>query len=268
MAILKFSKFKKERSAVREAKTKQSLNKKHIELFNEKLKEFGVSTPTELSEVDQIKFFDSLKPVLEAKEQAGESGLAKEDQKGDKIKLKYLDDDADGKIDKSDGKGSGVPAKKEEVNASGKVVEAKEQAGESGLAKEDQKGDNIEKKYLDDDADGKMDKSDGKGSGTPAKKEEVNASGKVVEQTTEEKLEEALAKIAILEAKKPVDEAVILEADVKDAAGFKAYAEALLKKAHGDDYDAAKAKETIDGIAKEHGDDWGAAIGVIHGSLA
>ncbi len=58
------------------------------------------------------------------------------------------------------------------------------------------------------------------------------------------------------------------EAEVKTEAEFKEYAEKVLKKAHKDDYDEAKAKETIDGILKKSDGDLGAAVGMLTSGLA
>lgn len=65
-----------------------------------------------------------------------------------------------------------------------------------------------------------------------------------------------------------VNEGVIKEEDVKSEADFKEYAMAVLKKAHPDDFDEAKANETIDGILKKCGDDYGAAVGMLQASLS
>lgn len=58
------------------------------------------------------------------------------------------------------------------------------------------------------------------------------------------------------------------EAEVKTEAEFKEYAEKVLKKAHKDDYDEAKAKKTIDGILKKSDGDLGAAVGMLTSGLA
>ena len=63
-------------------------------------------------------------------------------------------------------------------------------------------------------------------------------------------------------------EAAMNEAEIKTEDEFKEYAENLLKKAHGDDYDEAKAKETIDGILKKADGDFGAAVGMITSGLS
>jgi hypothetical protein len=58
------------------------------------------------------------------------------------------------------------------------------------------------------------------------------------------------------------------EAEVKTEAEFKEYAEKVLKKAHKDDYDEAKAEETIDGILKKSKGDMGAAVGMLTSGLS
>lgn len=65
-----------------------------------------------------------------------------------------------------------------------------------------------------------------------------------------------------------VNEGEINEADIKDDESFKEYAKEILKKAHGDDYDEAKAEETISGLlAKKEGDDYGKLVGSLQNSL-
>lgn len=63
-----------------------------------------------------------------------------------------------------------------------------------------------------------------------------------------------------------VFETGINEKDVKNAADFKEYAEAVLKKVHGDKYDQAKADEVVKGLSDEaeKSGDWGAAIGKLN----
>jgi hypothetical protein len=64
-----------------------------------------------------------------------------------------------------------------------------------------------------------------------------------------------------------VKESEVNEAEVKSDADFKEYAEKVLKKAHGDKYDEAKAAKTIEGILKKADGDYGAAVGIINSSL-
>lgn len=63
------------------------------------------------------------------------------------------------------------------------------------------------------------------------------------------------------------EEEQLKEADIKSDDDFKEYATNLLKKAHGDDFDEAKANETIEGILKDTDGDYGAAVGIIQASL-
>ena len=65
-----------------------------------------------------------------------------------------------------------------------------------------------------------------------------------------------------------INESVINEADIKSEAEFKEYAEKVLRKAHKDDYDEAKAEETIDGILKKSKGDMGAAVGMLTSGLS
>jgi hypothetical protein len=57
--------------------------------------------------------------------------------------------------------------------------------------------------------------------------------------------------------------------EVKDEKSFKEYAENVLKKAHGDDYDEKIADKVIKGIISKMGDskDWGQAIGRLTSGL-
>ena len=64
-----------------------------------------------------------------------------------------------------------------------------------------------------------------------------------------------------------MEESTVNEAEVKSEAEFKEYAMALLKKAHPDDFDEAKANSTIEGILKKCDGDFGAAVGMITSSL-
>jgi hypothetical protein len=66
-----------------------------------------------------------------------------------------------------------------------------------------------------------------------------------------------------------VNEQNINESEIKDEKEFREYAHAKLKKAFGDEYDEAKANETVDGILKDNKElvdkgDWGALVGVLN----
>ena len=85
-----------------------------------------------------------------------------------------------------------------------------------------------------------------------------------VRKKTEDLLE-VIAKV-ITDAK--MESVEVNEADIKSEAEFKEYAEKVLKKAHKDDYDEAKAEETIDGILKKSKGDMGAAVGMLTSGLS
>lgn len=58
------------------------------------------------------------------------------------------------------------------------------------------------------------------------------------------------------------------ETEVTDEKSFREYAEAVLKKAHGDDYDEKIGNKVIDGIiAKVKDNNWGEAIGRLTSGL-
>lgn len=68
--------------------------------------------------------------------------------------------------------------------------------------------------------------------------------------------------------KKSTSKMPVNEADIKDEKSFREYANTVLKKAHGDDFDQKIADKVIDGIiSKVEGDDWGAAVGRLTSGL-
>lgn len=64
-----------------------------------------------------------------------------------------------------------------------------------------------------------------------------------------------------------IEESVINESEINSDEEFKEYAETVLQKAFGEDYDEAKAKEVIDGILSKVDGDYGAAVGMLTSSL-
>lgn len=81
----------------------------------------------------------------------------------------------------------------------------------------------------------------------------------------DEKFEEFHAKLA--ESLSAEVEQVLEGGEIKDEKSFREYATNMLKKAHGDDYDEGKAKETIDGIIGDVDGDWDKAVGKIQSSM-
>jgi len=107
-----------------------------------------------------------------------------------------------------------------------------------------------------------------------AKLKEFNA--KSILDLTEEQLDQFNSYIKTLkeEIKKTDSKKIakedgkVNEKDVTDEKSFREYAEAVLKKAHPDDYDEKIANKVIDGlISKVKDDDWGSAIGRLTSSL-
>jgi hypothetical protein len=64
-----------------------------------------------------------------------------------------------------------------------------------------------------------------------------------------------------------VEESTVTEAEVNSDEEFMEYAMTVLKKAHGDNFDEAKAKETAEGILSKVNGDYGAAVGILQSSL-
>lgn len=68
--------------------------------------------------------------------------------------------------------------------------------------------------------------------------------------------------------KKSTSKMPVNEADIKDEKSFREYANEVLKKAHGDDFDQKIADKVINGIiSKVEGDDWGSAVGRLTSGL-
>jgi hypothetical protein len=62
-----------------------------------------------------------------------------------------------------------------------------------------------------------------------------------------------------------VAESVVNEEEINNDDEFRAYAETVLKKMHGSEYDANKAKEVINGLlSKKDGNDYGAIVGMLN----
>ena len=59
----------------------------------------------------------------------------------------------------------------------------------------------------------------------------------------------------------------VSEAEITSDGAFRKYAEKILKKAFGDDFDAEKAADTIEGLIKKY-DEYGAMVGAIKSSLS
>lgn len=92
------------------------------------------------------------------------------------------------------------------------------------------------------------------------------------EELEEEELEETvtsnyLNNSAVKSFSQFVVESTINEKDITSDEQFKEYAEAVLKKAFGDEYDEDKAQEVVDGLTSKYSGDYGAMIGALTSSL-
>ena len=85
----------------------------------------------------------------------------------------------------------------------------------------------------------------------------VNAAG--YKGSRGKKITDELMKIAT--------ESLVIESEVNSDEEFAEYAETVLQKAFGEDYDEAKATEVIDGILSKVDGDYGAAVGMLTSSL-
>jgi hypothetical protein len=88
-------------------------------------------------------------------------------------------------------------------------------------------------------------------------------------ELSEEELENFNAYVKTIKEKLAGKKSSLKEAEVTDEKTFREYAENVLKKAHGDDYDEDIAKKVIDGIVSKVGKDgdWGQAIGRLTSGL-
>jgi hypothetical protein len=64
-----------------------------------------------------------------------------------------------------------------------------------------------------------------------------------------------------------VKEGTVNEKEIKSDAEFEEYATEILKQAHGEDFDEAKAKEVIDGLKSKYSGDYGAMVGALQSSM-
>jgi hypothetical protein len=89
-------------------------------------------------------------------------------------------------------------------------------------------------------------------------KDEADVQGTVVVKEEEE---------VEAEEEETVEEAKVSEKEIKSDKEFEEYATEILKSAHGDDFDEAKAKEVIDGLKSKYSGDYGAMVGALQSSM-
>ena len=98
----------------------------------------------------------------------------------------------------------------------------------------------------------------------PLKKAILKKQGKAEEK------EEVLADDSIAEKFRKIASNKLIkvnEKEIKSAEEFKEYAMELLKSAHGDDFDEAKAEEVVKGLEDKYKDDFGAMVGALQSSM-
>ena len=237
MALAKFSKFKKERAVIKEARSKETKIKKFNKLFNEQLTKLGVSSVADLSEDQVNKLLSSLatEPVNEDRMREIEkdgiiAGTPKDAGTEGEVAKKHTFDspqtpDAEAEADAEDMK----------AEESEEVDEAKKSVKEGDLEDED-------------DAEKAAHHKD-------AAKDDYAQVADLKKDAHDDKESED---------EEDVKEAKVVEADeIKSDAEFDKYADEVLKKAHPDDFDEATAKKVKDGLKKKYDGDYGAMVGAL-----
>ena len=97
--------------------------------------------------------------------------------------------------------------------------------------------------------------------------DKIKSQGRVTNARDEDHLENLIRIYKEMGGKNIKESAEVNEAEINNEEEFRAYAEEVLKKAHGEDYDEAKAKEAIDGILAKADGDFGAAVGMLTSGL-
>ena len=284
MALSKFSQFKKERGAIKEARSKEAKVKKFNKVFAEKLKEMGVTSVADLSE-DQINsFLGTLKkqePVNEDRaseieanvmaagkaQELGAEGSESEAERAQQYNTVPKGADSEEAADAEELKDD----TDEQVGEAKKVQEDDEEE-DKGVETKDKGEEDVDKGGEEEDkGDVKVDKEDDAEKADhyagavktdteeiETDKAEIDALAKDVkfdkdkEKEAEEEEEEVEEVSEMMEAK-----------EIKSDAEFDKYADEVLKKAHPDDFDEKVAKKVKDGLKKKYGDDYGAAVGAL-----
>jgi len=244
MALAKFSKFKKERALVKEARSKEKKIKSFNKVFNEKLAEIGVNSISELSEEQIQKVLASL-------------GTVNEDR------MREIEKDVIAAGKPKDSGSEGEVAKKHTFTS------PQVPKGEDEAAADDLKAD-VEVEGSDDDVTIKEakkvseeeDDEEKAAHYKDAAKDDYAQIAKLKKDAHDDKESEDHYEDEE-DKNESVDEAKIDEKDIKSDADFDKYADEVLKKAHPDDFDEATAKKVKDGLKKKYKDDYGAMVGAL-----
>ena len=265
MALAKFSKFKKERAVIKEARSKETKIKKFNKLFNEKLAAMGVSSVADLSEDQVNKLLSSLatEPVNEDRMREIEkdgiiAGTPKDAGSEAEVAKKHTFDSPQTPDAEAEAEAEDMKAEESE-----EVDEAKKSVKEGDLEDEDDAEKAAHHKDAAKDDYAQID----------ALKKDA-ADDKEAEDHYKDAAKDDYAQVADLkkdahddkesEDEEDVKESKVVEADeIKSDKEFDDYADTLLKKAHPDDYDEAIAKKVKDGLKKKYDGDYGAMVGAL-----
>lgn len=251
MALAKFSKFKKERSVIKEARSKEKKIKNFNKVFNEKLSEIGVKSISELSEEQIQKVLSSLSTVNEDRMREIEkdgiiAGTPKPAGSEGEVAKKHTFDSPQ--------------APDAEDEAAADDMKAEESVDESKINEgvvEDIRANLIDKPVA------KIKELYKKHIGIDPRKEIAsNAAAMITMIATMAAENKVLAKALLMESEEEVSEGMN-EKEIKSEKEFDDYADDLLKKAHPDDFDEATAKKVKDGLKKKYKDNFGAMVGAL-----
>ena len=261
MALAKFSKFKKERATIKEARNKDTKIQKFNKLFNEQLTKLGVSSVADLTEDQVNKLLSSLSTVNEDR--------MREIEKDGIIAGTPKDSGSEGDIAKKHTFDSPqTPDAESEADADDMKANETEEVDEAKKVKEDLKDEDDAEK-----ADHHKDAAKDDYSQIAALKKDAH-DDKESEDHYKDAAKDDYAQVADLkkdahddkesEDDEEANEAKVVEADeIKSDAEFDKYADEVLKKAHPDDFDEATAKKVKDGLKKKYDGDYGAMVGAL-----
>ena len=270
MALAKFSKFKKERAVIKEARLKEKKETNFKKALKEKLGEIGVSSVAELSEEQINKLLNSLatNPVNEDRAQEIEAsvmaaGEPKPAGTEATIAKKHTFDSPQEPNQEDESAAEDKQATNvEEAKKVKEDVEDEDDAEKAAHYKDAAEDDYEQIDKL------KKDAHDDKESEDEMDEAEVT---KADLDKVAKKADKAEAKADDAEAKADDAESTAKDAEkeagkgdeIKNDKEFEEYAEAALKKAHPKDFDEKVAKKVIDGLKKKHDGDYGAMVGAL-----
>ena len=279
MALAKFSKFKKERAVIKEARLKEKKVAGFKKALSEKLKEMGKSSVADLSEEQINTLLNSLAttPVNEDRMREIEAdgiaaGTPRDAGEQGEIAKKHTfhspqSPDEETKAKADDMQAEEVEVEVEEIGEAKKAV--KEDEDEDEGVEDVEKGDEESDKgsELEDKGDKKVDSEDDEEKADHYKGA-VKSDDAEIEKDKDEikdlKKDVKYDKEEEDDADESVKEAEVVEADeIKSDKEFDDYADTLLKKAHPGDFDEKIAKKVKDGLKKKYDGDYGAMVGAL-----